>query len=68
MFSDDDLRRIALGWAADKDGFLTDERRLHRVARARRYKSGWVPRVYGLHYHEVWKRAERWSLNQNAEQ
>jgi hypothetical protein len=55
--TDRDLADMKMGdallWAADADGYLTDIKKLERVAKARRYHPGWVRHVYEQHWEQV---------------
>jgi hypothetical protein len=71
LISDDELRRMKLGdallWAADADGYLTNIKKLERVAKARRYHPGWVRHCYEQHWREVVGRTKRYRGQQRKE-
>jgi hypothetical protein len=57
----------ALRWAADIDGYLTNEQRLERLARARGYKQGWISYVFNQHWHTVWTNCLHWRKGQHQQ-
>ena len=58
----------ALYWAADDDGYLTNTRRLERVARVRGYNPHWVRHCFGQHWREVVGRTKRFRAQQREEE
>jgi hypothetical protein len=71
MTIDDELPQMklmdALRRAADASGYLTDIKKLERVAKARRYHPGWVRHAYGEHWREVIGRTKRYRAQQRKE-
>jgi hypothetical protein len=67
-YTDRELARMKLGdalqWAADDAGYLTDIKRLERVAKARGYHPGWVRHCYGQHWREVVERTKSYQTVQ----
>jgi hypothetical protein len=64
IIGDTELQRMSfkecLEWASGRDGRL-DRKRLTRIALARNYSPGWVHRLWGRDWKEVYAETEAWN-------